>query len=109
MSEVNNKTEEKDTTVAITAEDCNAALDFWKHFNIPINESLQEAFDTFAKEPTFLNQQRVKFEVCKAISQTDHEAFKDEMFEKIREECEAVTFEMQFERDLEATLSTENK
>jgi hypothetical protein len=41
---------------------------------------LQDAFDLFAKDPTFENQNKVKLEICRAISQTDHEAFKDDMF-----------------------------
>lgn len=100
---------EKDTTVVISPEDCNAALDFWRHFNIPIPQALQDAFDTFAKDVTFPNQEKVKLEICRAISETDHEAFKDEMFKKIVEECAGVTFDMQFDKDLEKTLSVEKE
>jgi hypothetical protein len=77
---------EKDNKVVISAEDCNAALDFWRHFNIPIAPSLQLAMDSFSKEPTFENQDKIKLEVCRAIAETDHEAFKDEMFKRIVEE-----------------------
>lgn len=100
---------EKDTTVVITPEDCNAALDFWRHFNIPIPQALQDAFESFSQDPSFPNQEKVKLEVCRAISETDHEAFKDEMFVKIVEECAGVTFDMQFDKDLEKTLSTEKE
>ena len=99
----------KDTTVVITPEDCIAALDFWRHFNIPIPTALQDAFDSFSKDPVFLNQEKVKLEICRAISETDHEAFKDEMFKKIVEECAGVTFDMQFDKDLEKTLSVEKE
>lgn len=106
MSEQQGKTQaEIDRTVAITAEDCNAALDFWRHFNIPISNELQKAMDSFAKDPSFENQEKVKFYVCKAIVETDHPAFKDEMFSKISEECENVSFHMQFDEDLENTLT----
>lgn len=96
---------EKEKKVVISAEDCNAALDFWRHFNIPIPAELQGALDAFAADPTFQNQEKVKLEVCRAISTTDHEAFKDDMFSKIVEECEGVTFEMQFDKDFEAEVS----
>lgn len=99
---------EKDTKVVISPEDCNAALDFWRHFDIPITAGLQLAMDTFAKDPTFENQDKIKLEVCKAIAETDHEAFKDEMFQRIVEECGGVTFDMQFDKDFEATV-TEKK
>ena len=100
---------EKENKVVISAEDCNAALDFWRHFNIPIPDALQESFDLFSKDPTFENQNKVKLEVCRAISETDHEAFKDEMFQKIVEECAGVTFDMQFDKDLEKTLTVEKE
>ena len=92
---------EETNKVVISPEDCNAALDFWRHFNIPISAQLQGALDAFAADPSFKNQERVKLEVTRAIATTDHEAFKDEMFTKIVEECEGVSFEMQFDKDLE--------
>lgn len=96
---------EKEQKVVISPEDCNAALDFWKHFNIPIPPEFQAALDAFAADPSVVNQDRVKLEVCRAISTTDHEAFKDDMFTKIVEECEGVTFEMQFDKDFEASVA----
>ena len=99
---------EKDNKVVISPEDCNAALDFWRYFDIPIAAGLQTAMDSFAADPTFENQEKVKLEVCRAISETDHEAFKDEMFKRIVEECAGVTFDMQFDKDFETTVQ-ENK
>jgi hypothetical protein len=93
-------------TVAITPEDCSGAADFWTHFEVPMPQALKDAFATFAKEPTFENQQIVKLEVCRAIGYTDHEAFKDEMFTEIVEECRNVTYDMGFDKELEATLTT---
>lgn len=96
---------EKEKKVVISPEDCNAALDFWRHFEIPIPSSLQGALDSFAADPSVANQDKVKFEICQAISTTDHEAFKDDMFTKIVEECSGVTYEMQFDKDLEDTVT----
>lgn len=98
---------EKENKVVISPEDCSAALEFWRHFQIPIPPEFQQAMDAFAADPTFPNQEKVKLEICRAISQTDHEAFKDEMFSKIVEECAGVTFEMQFDKDLEAAITVE--
>lgn len=100
---------EKEKKVVISPEDCNAALDFWRHFNIPISTDLQAALDLFAADSSFENQEKVKFEVCKAISTTDHEAFKDDMFSKIVEECAGVTYEMQFDKELEETVTVPAK
>lgn len=110
MSEeqVNGALVEKDTKVVLSPEDCNAALDFWKHFEIQVPQAMQTAFDNFATNQTFENQEKLKLEVCRAISAADHEAFKDEMFQRIVEECSGVTFDMQFDKDFEATV-TEKK
>jgi len=104
MSETEEKKEDLNKVV-ISPDDCNAALDFWRHFNIPIPAEFQAAMDAFAADPSFANQQRVKLEVTKAISTTDHEAFKDDMFTKIREECAGVAYEMQFDKEFEETVA----
>lgn len=91
--------------VVITADDCNSALDFWRHFNIPIPTTFQTAVDAFTLDPSFENQTRVKIEICNAIFTGDHEALKDEMFIPIAQECEAVSFEMQFDKDFESTVT----
>lgn len=90
--------------VVISPEDCNAALDFWCHFNIPISSELQTSVDDFSKSPTFENQEKLKLELTRAIASSDHEAFKDEMFKMIVSECESVNFDMQFDKDFEETV-----
>lgn len=100
-----NSTEKEANKVVISPEDCNAALDFWKHFNIPIAPGLQDAMSAFSADPSFENQQRVKLEVCRAISSTNHEAFKDDMMSKIVEECSGVVYDMQFDKDFETTVT----
>lgn len=108
MSDSVSKDTENENKIVISPEDTNAALDFWRHFDIPMPKSLQDAVDAFSKDVTFENQQRVKLEITKAIATTDHEAFNDEMFTKIKEECAAVSFEMEFDKDFEET-ATEQK
>jgi hypothetical protein len=102
-SEVN-ALQEVSKTVAITPEDCSGAADFWTHFEVPMLPELKEAFERFSKDPTWENQQVIKLQVCKAIGYTDHEAFKDEMFTEIVEECRNVTYNMGFDSALESTL-----
>lgn len=97
-----------DNKVVISPKDCQSALDFWKHFNIPVPNELQRAIQNFNIDPSFQNQERVKYEVCRAISTSDHAAFKDDYFVKIVEECAAVTYSMSFDKELEETL-TEDK
>lgn len=105
----NNALQEVSNKVAITPEDCSGAADFWTHFEVPMPQELKTAFETFAKNPSFENQCAVKLQVCKAIGYTEHEAFTDEMFKEIVEECRNVTYDMGFDQSLENTLIEEKK
>jgi hypothetical protein len=90
--------------LVIAPDDTKSALDFYKHFNIPMPEALTKALSTFAANPTIENQAAVKYEICHAIVHVQHEAFRDEMFKKIAEECASVVYEMKFEKDITETL-----
>jgi len=102
LQEISNK-------VVISAEDCQGAAEFWKHFSVEMLPELKTAFENFEKNPTFENQQEVKLQICKAIGYTDHEAFRDEMFKEIVEECRSVVYDLSFDKSLEATLDKEDK
>lgn len=96
---------EQSKTVVISPEDCNAALDFYRQYKIPISVELQSALDAFTSDSSFDNQEKMKLEICRSISSTDHDAFKDEMFKKITEDCESFAFEMQFDKDFETEVT----
>src|ERR1700677_607330 len=102
--EEKNPLQEVSAKVAITPEDCTGAAEFWKHFSVEMTPALKLAFEQFEKEPTYENQQRVKVEVCRAIGYTEHEAFRDEMFKEIVEECRNVVYDMSFDDALKSTL-----
>jgi len=106
-NEINDKTEQVESKVSVTPEECRAALNFWTYFNIPAPRTLVEAVEKFSTEPTLQNQDVLKLEICRAISETDHEVFRDPMFQQIVQECTKVTFEMQFDKDVEKILSEE--
>lgn len=95
--------------VTINVEDCTGAAEFWKHFNVEMSPELKAAFEAFAANPSYENQQEIKLQVCKAIGYTDHEAFRDEMFKEIVEECRSVVYDLSFDKSLEATLDPEDK
>jgi hypothetical protein len=107
MSQNENKFEalEEEKKVVVTPDDVRGALDFFKHFEIAYPQSLQDAVDNFVGNQTFENQQRLKYELCKTMATSEHEAFKDEMFQKIIKEVTEVSYDMQFDYDLERTLS----
>lgn len=103
----NNALQEVSRKVVITPEDCSGAADFWTHFEVPMPMELRSAFEKFAKDPSINNQDDIKLQICKAIGYTDHDAFNDEMFKEIVEECRNVVYDMSFDKDLEKTLTPE--
>lgn len=107
VKEEKNVLQEVSAKVAINAEDCDGAAEFWKHFTVDMIPELRTAFEKFAKEPTYENQQEIKLAVTKAIGYTEHDAFRDEMFKEIVEECRNVVYDLSFDKSLEATLDRE--
>lgn len=105
----NNALQEVSKKVVITPEDCAGAAEFWTHFEVPMPEGLKKAFEDFTKDPSFLNQNAIRLEISRAIAYTDHDAFKDEMFKEVVEECKAVEYDMGFDIDLEKTLVPDDK
>jgi hypothetical protein len=103
------KIEEQDKKVVVSPEDSNSALNFWPHFKVPLSEELKKSVEVFSKDPTFENQELMKLEFCKAICGTEHEAFTDEMFVKVSEECKAIAYDMLFDESLEKTLTVETE
>jgi len=107
VKEEKNILQEVSAKVVINAEDCDGAAEFWKHFSVHMIADLQAAFEKFAKEPTYENQLEVKLAVTKAVGYTEHNAFHDEMFKEIVEECRNVVYDLSFDKQLEATLDKE--
>ena len=73
----NNALQEVSRKVVITPEDCQGAAEFWTHFEVPMPEELKLAFDTFAADPTFENQDKIRLTIARAIAYTPHDAFRD--------------------------------
>ena len=103
-----NPLKEQVDKVVITPEDAAGAAEFWPHFEVPMSPELKAAFENFQKNPCLETQNELKFQAVTAVGFTEHEAFKDEMFKEIVEECRSVSYEMQFDRDLRDTLTEEN-
>ena len=108
-TESSNALQEVSRKVVITPEDCQGAAEFWTHFEVPMPEGLKTAFEGFAKDPTFENQDKVRLEISRAIAYTQHDAFRDEMFKEVVEECRAVEYDMGFNEQLEKELTPDDK
>lgn len=107
VKESDNALQEVARKVVISPEDVNGAADFWNHFKVPMESELRAAFDAFCKDPSIENQDAIKLTITHAIGFTDHEAFNDEMFKEIVQECRNVNYDLQFDKELENTLGRE--
>lgn len=110
MSEEQNKengSDEVETKVAITADDCVNVKKYCEHFGVPSTPELNVALDKFAADPTFENQKEVKLQLCKWMLTCTHESFTDSLWDAPKKAAEEVVFDLQFDKDLNEVL-TEN-
>lgn len=94
--------------VVITPEDCQECAKFFQFFEIPVPERLKEAFESFQKDPTFMNQDKLKFWLSEVISKSEHAVFKDEVFAQVRPETQEVNEELSFSRNLEDHIASDD-
>lgn len=108
MSE-ENKTDEVKNKVTISGDDCSNVKKYCGHFGVPSSDDLDEALETFSKDPTFKNQLSVKLEICKWMLSCPHESFKDSLWDAPKKAAEEVVYDLQFDKDLEEVLTDEEK
>lgn len=92
--------------VVITPEDVAECAKFFKFFEIPTHPELTKALEAFQKDPTFFNQNELKFQLSEIITKSDHPVFADEVFAQVKPECAEVNENLAFERELEKQLTS---
>lgn len=94
------------TKVLITAEDVKNIRDFYGHFQVEVPEYLSKHLETLEKASTItLDQQALlKTLVARSILESEHEIFKDSLFEEVIPTCEKEWFEAQFNEDFESAM-----
>jgi hypothetical protein len=106
--EENNPLRVEDKLV-LTPEDVQSAAEFWTQFEIPMPDELKKAFQNFVDSPSIDTQNELKLQLTKTIGFSDHDAFKDELFQEIAEECRHVAYGMSFNKDLEESLKDDKE
>ena len=101
--------EEKEKVVAISGEDCKNVRDFFTHFKIDLPPDLEDAMKAFEADKTYANQERVKTFLCKAMIESNHPLFKDELFAQVIDNSSKIVWEAQFAQSLETTLTEPKK
>ena len=100
---------EKEKKIIVTAEDITNIRNFYTQFEIPISEDLEQAIRAFTGDGSFENQAAIRLALCKSIIGTKHEAFEDAMMKEARAEAEAIAYKAEFDKELEETLTVDNK
>lgn len=106
MSE-ENLTDEVQNKVTLSNEDCANIRKYCGHFGVPCSEGLESAIEKFCDENSFENQQEVKLELCKWMLESQHESFKDSLWDAPKEAAQEVVFDLQFDKDVKETLATD--
>ncbi len=104
-NETNNGDLENKNLVVITPEDVQECSKFFQFFEIPVPTELQNAIDSFCKEPNLHNQNELKFQLSDIIKTSEHPVFQDEVFAQVKPENAVAHDELVFERQLEAQFT----
>ena len=101
-NEVDNLTE-----VVITKEDAKNIREFFSHFDITLPDFLSKQIqDITDNERISLEQQNIlRVAIARAISESDHEIFKDQLFEEVIPNCDRVWFDHKFSEDFEVAMA----
>ena len=103
--------QEKEEEIVITQNDIDNMDIFFKHFNIPMSDKLvtQIAFwqankDNFTQEMA----KEFKVAVSHAFLSADHKLLQNEVWQGVLKNCNETYYNSQFDKDLEAVLTTED-
>lgn len=98
---------EKQNKVTCSVEDVENVRQYSKHFGVELTDDLVKALDLFEKEQSFENQKEFKLQVSKWILESEHESFKDDLWNAPKKAAQDAVFELQFDKDLNEHLSTD--
>ena len=96
---------ELEKKVAISNEDIENVRNYGLHFGIDLTPELEESMKNFEKNPTYENQMDFKLEICKWMTSSTHESFKDKLREHPKTAAEDAMFNLQFDKDLKEELT----
>jgi hypothetical protein len=109
--------------VTTDVEDCKNVRDFFSHFKIDLPASLDEAISTYEKlleanktstketkstDQSLINAQNAfRVALCKAMVDSEHPLFKDELFKTVINNSDQVVFCANFDKQVTEELTVE--
>lgn len=98
------KTGELEKKITVSNEDCDNVRNYGLHFGIEITPELEKAMKAFEKDPSYEGMLEFKLEVCKWLTQCQHESFKDKLWEHPKTAADDALYDLQFDRDIKEVL-----
>ncbi len=91
--------------VVLSSEDIKNVNEYFKHFSIPMPNYLEESLNKFNESQTLENQKFLKLQICKVLIESQHESFRDQMFDTVKETANKARYDLQFEFDVKDELT----
>ncbi len=95
--------------VVVSKEDTDNVRNYSEHFGVPLSKELTEALDAFDAEPNYKNMLKFKLEIAKWIRDSEHESFKDPLWNHPKENVEDIIYDLQFDEDVANELSNDSE
>lgn len=100
------------TEITTDTDDCRNVLDFFQHFKIEIPAYLSKAIDNYeavlgSSEPELAKldaQNHFRIALCKAMIESDHPLFKDELFDTVIKNSTETVFLANFDEQVQTAL-----
>jgi hypothetical protein len=101
-----NKEDVKNCTnsIVISVEDAENLYTYSSYFEVPLSDDLKTAIEGFKAEQSLRAQTELRLQIAKWILTSEHESFKDELWNEVKECCQPTQFELEFSKELETSL-----
>jgi hypothetical protein len=102
--------EAKKQEVVLTLSDVQNIRDFFKHFKVEATPELEDVIARWEAKKGKVDigdQHDFKVALCTAMMTSEHEMFKDSLFDAIRANSAKIVFDATFKKELENTLTKE--
>lgn len=104
--------ESQEKVVLATKDDISNIENFFSHFKLPLPKYLQDQIDVWKSNPEGFNEDNQKEMVAalsRAVLESDHEIFSNDVWKGILKECDETYYNSQFDKDLQEALSAEEE
>jgi hypothetical protein len=98
--------DEAESKTLVTMEDVKNVRDFFDHFKIEMPQYLTDHLAAMENAENIDEKlhDEMRVQVARAIAESEHEIFKDQLFEEVIPNCQKAWFDRQFSEDFEEAM-----